>query len=429
MTRRRPVEWTRLDNAAKIFPPNTNEKDTRVFRFICELEEDIDKDILQQALDNTISFFPMYQVVLRRGFFWYYFEATDLKPQVKEEYKPPCSMLYFQNSKNLLYQVTYYNKRINLEIYHALADGTGALGFLKTLVYFYITIKHQEDFKDRLPILDYDASFSQKMDDSFLKHYSGDLKLDKIKLTKAYQIVGHRTIDNRIKVIEGEMSVKQILELAHHHNTTLTVYLTALFMQAISMEMPARAKKYPVVLSVPVNLRTYFPSVTARNFFTTINISYHFGKEPESLENVIKAVKEAFEKELTQEKLRTHMNRLSALEHNAFMRVIPLVWKDYILRWANRLADRGVTASLSNVGKVTITKELMPYIHTFNCFTSVRRPQIAMCSFGDRLMVSIASPFTATDIQKNFFRILSSEGANVSIACNISYEKSSSDFS
>ncbi len=422
MTRRRPVEWTRLDNAAKIFPANTNEKDTRVFRFICELEEDIDKEILQQALDSTISLFPMYQVVLRRGFFWYYFETTDLKPLVKGEDKPPCGMLYVQNAKNLLFQVTYFNKRINLEMYHALADGTGALGFLKTLVYFYITIRYQEDFKDRLPGLDYDASFSQKMDDSFLKHYSGDQKLDKIKITKAYQIAGHRTIDNRIKVIEGEMSVKQILELAHHHNTTLTVYLTALFMKAISMEMPMRAKKYPVVLSVPVNLRTYFPSDTARNFFTTINISYDFGKASGDLDDVIKVVKETFEKELTEEKLREHMNRLSALEHNAFMRVIPLVWKDSILRLANNLADRGVTASLSNIGRVTITKELMPYIHIFNCFTSVRRPQIAMCSFGDRLMVSLASPFTATDIQKNFFRILSSEGANVCIASNIKDE-------
>lgn len=419
MTRRRPVEWTRLDNAAKIFPANTNEKDTRVFRFICELEEDIDKEILQQALDSTISLFPMYQVVLRRGFFWYYFETTDLKPLVKEEDKPPCGMLYVQNAKNLLFRVTYFNKRINLEMYHALADGTGALGFLKTLVYFYITIRYQEDFKDRLPGLDYDASFSQKMDDSFLKHYSGDQKLDKIKITKAYQIAGHRTIDNRIKVIEGEMSVKQVLELAHHHNTTLTVYLTALFMKAISMEMPARGKKYPVVLSVPVNLRTYFPSDTARNFFTTINISYDFGKASGDLDDVIKVVKDTFERELTEEKLREHMNRLSALEHNAFMRVIPLVWKDPILRLANNLADRGVTASLSNIGRVTITKELMPYIHIFNCFTSVRRPQIAMCSFGDRLMVSLASPFTATDIQKNFFRILSGEGADVCIASNI----------
>lgn len=419
MTRRKPVEWTRLDNAAKIFPPNTNERDTRVFRFVCELKEEIDREILQKALDNTLALFPMYKVILRRGIFWYYFESADLKPEVVEEYKLPCSMLYLPNRKNLLFQVSYYNKRINLEMYHALTDGTGALGFLKTLIYYYITLKHEEDFGEKLPNLNYDASFSQKMDDSYLKHYSGDKKLDKIKINRAYHIVGRRSIDNRQKVIEGEMSVKQVIELAHKYNTTLTIFLTALFMKAIYMDMPARGRKYPVILSVPVNLRTYFPSVTARNFFTTINISYHFGKNSDRLEDIIQAVKDSFTKELTEENLRDHMNRMSALEHNKFIAVIPLVLKDYILRFANYLADKGVTASLSNVGKVTVTKELAPYIHIFNCFTSVRRPQIGMCSFEDRLMVSFASPFTSTDIQKNFFRMLTDEGLEINITSNI----------
>ncbi|HWT75732.1 MAG TPA: hypothetical protein VN258_13585 [Mobilitalea sp.] len=419
MARIRPVEWTRLDNAAKIFPPNTNERDTRVFRFVCELKEEIDKDVLQQALDNTMALFPMYKVILRRGIFWYYFESTDLKPEVVEEYKLPCSMLYIPSRRNLLFQVSYYNKRINVEMYHALTDGAGALGFLKTLIYYYITIKHEEDFKDNIPKLDYDASFSQKMDDSFLKHYSGDKKFDKIKINRAYHIVGRRPIDNRQKVIEGEMSVKQVLELAHRYDTTLTIYLTALFIQAIYQDMPARGRKYPVVLSVPVNLRTYFPSVTARNFFTTINISYQFGKHSERLEDIIQAVKDSFTKELTEDNLRNHMNRLSALEHNTFIAIIPLVIKDYILRIANKLSDRGVTATLSNVGRITLTKELAPYIQVFDCFTSVRRPQIGMCSFGDRLMVSFASPFTSTDIQKNFFRMLTKEGVEVRIASNI----------
>lgn len=419
MTRKKPVEWTRLDNAAKIFPPNTNEKDSRVFRFVCELKENIDKDILQMALDRTMELFPMYKVVLRRGIFWYYFEYTDMKPKVEEEKKFPCSMLYVPNRRNLLFEVSYYNKRINVEMYHALTDGTGAMGFLKTLIYYYITIKYKEDFKEQLPKLDYDASFSQKMDDSFLKHYSGDKKFNKVKLTKAYHIQGRRAIDNRLKVLEGEMSVKQVLQLAHKYNTTLTIYLTALLMKAIYQDMPARGRKYPVRLSIPVNLRTYFPSVTARNFFTTINVSYHFGKNPDDLENIIQVLKETFEKELTEENLRNQLNRLSALEHNAFIAIIPLFIKDQVLRFANYLADRGITASLSNIGKVTVPKELAPYINLFNCFTSVRRPQIAMCSFEDRLMISFASPFTATDIQKNFFRMLSAEGVDIKIATNI----------
>lgn len=418
MTRRKPIEWTRLDNAAKIFPPNTSEKDTKVFRFVCELKEAIDKDTLQKALDSTMLLFPMYSVILRRGIFWYYFEHTEMKPEVSQEDKLPCSMLYVPTRKNLLFQVTYYNKRINVEMYHALADGTGALAFLKTLVYYYITMKHREDFGEKLPKLDYDASFSQKMDDSFRRNYSGEKKLDKIKIGKAYHIVGRRSIDNRLRLIEGEMSVKQVLELAHRYNTTLTIYLTALFLKAIAMDMPARGRKFPVVLTVPVNLRTYFPSVTARNFFATINISYHFGKSSDRIEDIIQIVKETFARELTEDKLRQHINRLSALEHNVFMRVIPLVLKDYVLHLASFLADRGVTATLSNVGKVTVSKELAPYINMFNCFTNVRRPQISMCSFEDHLLVSFPSPFTSTDIQKNFFRVLTENGVDVTISTN-----------
>jgi len=418
MKKRMPVEWTRLDNAAKIFPPNTNEKDTKVFRFACELKEDVDKDILQVALDNTMLLFPMYNVILRRGIFWYYFEHTELKPEVTEESELPCSALYIPNRKNLLFRVTYYKKRINLEIYHALADGTGALAFLKTLVYYYITIKHKEDFGDKLPRLDYDASFTQKMDDSFLRNYDGDKRLDRIRLNKAYHIKGRRSIDNRLRVIEGCMSARQVLELAHKYDTTLTVYLTSLFIKAIYMDMPARARKLPVVLSIPVNLRNYFPSVTARNFFAAIKIGYDFGKNSDKLEDIISSVKESFSRELTSDKLKRHINKLSALEHNTFMRIVPLVIKDYVLRFASYLADRGVTAALSNIGRVTVSEELAPYINMFDCFTSVRRPQVCMLSFNNKLVISFASPYTSTDIQKNFFRMLSEAGVDITISSN-----------
>ena len=40
--------WHKLDNAAKIFPPTATKSDPKVFRFACELVENVDKDILQK---------------------------------------------------------------------------------------------------------------------------------------------------------------------------------------------------------------------------------------------------------------------------------------------------------------------------------------------------------------------------------------------
>lgn len=91
--------------------------------------------------------------------FWYYLEESDIKPIVREEYKIPCSLIYQRNNHKLLFEVTYYRNRINLEVFHVLTDGTGAMNFLKTLVSNYLTLaENVEDSR-----VDYDASSTQKV--------------------------------------------------------------------------------------------------------------------------------------------------------------------------------------------------------------------------------------------------------------------------
>ena len=123
-------KWYRLDNAAKIFPPSKNKYDSKIFRFSVSLKEEIDKNILEQALIKTLEEYPIFKSILKRGLFWYYLEESDINVSVEEEHIRPCS----EFTSNALFQVTYYKKRINLEVNHALTDGTGTLMFLKSLV-------------------------------------------------------------------------------------------------------------------------------------------------------------------------------------------------------------------------------------------------------------------------------------------------------
>ena len=62
----------------------------------------------------------------------------------KREKKPPCSRLYIPDKKSLLFEVSYYENRINFEVYHALTDGTGARNFLQELVQNYLILRHPE---------------------------------------------------------------------------------------------------------------------------------------------------------------------------------------------------------------------------------------------------------------------------------------------
>ena len=86
--------WYKLDNAAKIFPPTTDQYDTKTFRFCVALKEDIDKEILLKALTETLKDYPIFHSTLRKGFFWYYLEESDIKPEVTEDDRIPCDFMY-----------------------------------------------------------------------------------------------------------------------------------------------------------------------------------------------------------------------------------------------------------------------------------------------------------------------------------------------
>ena len=110
-------KWIKLDNAANLFPAAAERSDTKVFRFSCELSETVDCEILEAAVAEASEVFDVFNYVLKKGLFWYYFEKSELKPIVREEYKPVCAQLYNPEKKELLYEVTYYKNRINLEMF------------------------------------------------------------------------------------------------------------------------------------------------------------------------------------------------------------------------------------------------------------------------------------------------------------------------
>jgi len=411
-------EWSKLDNAAKIFPPNSNKSDTKVFRFSCELVEPVDKLVLQQALDITIEAFPLYKSVIKSGLFWYYFEKSQIKPVVVEENSPPCSPLFDRDKKDLLFKVMYFKRRIIVEIYHALSDGAGALQFLRTLVFHYITIKYHKAFKEKMPIMDYDASKTQKMDDSFEKYYTNSKKTAKKKNIIAYRIRGQKIAEYRIKVIEGVIPIEDIMKKVKEHNTSLTIFLSSILMCSINEDIAARHKKNPVVLSIPVNLRKYFDSETARNFFGVINVDYNFNGNSSALDDVIIHLQKCFKERLTPENLSSRINGLASLEHNYLLRIIPLKIKDISLQIANNIVDKTNTSTISNVGRIEMPDVIKPFISSFDIFVSTNKLQACVCSYEDKLRVSFTSAFVSTDIQRRFFRTLTSMEIPVDIVTN-----------
>ena len=415
MQRKKFSNWMKLDNAAKIFPPTSTKEDPRVFRITCVLKEEVDFKVLEKALKKTMPFFPHFSYFLKRGLFWYYLEQTDLLPILEKENLPICAPLYDKNVKRLLFRVSYYENRIHFEVYHALTDGTGALVFMKTLLFFYLKLKHPKEFKqEEFP---FSSSLSEQENDSFDTYYkkSKDSLLETSK--KAYQLQERKYSFHRLKVYEGTVSTQLLLEKAHAYGTTITGLISALFLLAIAESMPLRLRTKPVILTVPVNFRKIFPSFTTRNFFGTIPVEYNFSNSME-LEEVIKSVTKDLKINLEKENLEKKMNTLASLEHNFLLRTIPLVIKNPILRLANFMVSKSSTAALSNVGRIELSKEYEKFVSYFSVTSSTSGIQLCLCSYEDMFSFSLSSHFINPDIPKNFFRLLSGLGFEVQLGCN-----------
>ena len=412
--------WYKLDNAAKIIPSTVRGANTRVFRISCELIEDVDPKILQQALDESIIEYPFFNCILRRGLFGYYLEDSQLKCTVVEENLPACSPLYLPGKKSLLYRVFYYKRRINMEMFHVLADGTGAFMFFRRMVTRYLEIAH--DFRvDSDFFANEIASLQERNNDSFTHYYQNQKGLKQLKSlssNNAFQLNGETDSNNNCHLVEVMVSSKEFKALAEKYNSTVGVLSTAIYIAAIIDTMSSAQKKKPIVVSVPVNLRQYFKSFTARNFFGVISIKYDPMDFDNTLSSIIGVVNASFKEQLDPKRINETMNSYAALEHNIAIKVVPLFIKDYAIGQFDAAAKKGVTTSISNMGVIKMPAEVTPFIDRFSAFMTAAKEQITICSFRDRLVFGECSAFVDHPTMLNLCRRLSSEGIRVEVATN-----------
>ena len=411
-------KWYQLDNAAKIVPSTASGADTRVFRITCELREAVDPDILQRAVTEAAADFPHFSSILKRGLFWYYLDESDLEPEVTPDNLPALSAIYWEGRRNLLYRVSYYGCRINLEMFHVLTDGTGAFAFLKAILSLYL------EYKYGIEDLIADGSRSSKTDhrdDAFGKYYKkAGAKPEEQKSApkRAYHLRGDRDEYLENHLLEGTVSVKKFLKAARARHSTVAELCTAMFIRAILEEMSVRDRRLPIVLSIPVNLRNYFPSETARNFFGVINVAFDPVLYDGTVESIIPVVRASFERQLQQDQIELTMNSYASLEHNIAIKVVPLAIKNLVISAINHRMQRGITGTISNVGKITLPEEMEPFVRKFSCFMAAPEVQISVCSYKDYLVFGVASAFIEHPVMRNFFRDMVDMGVDVELDSN-----------
>lgn len=412
--------WERLDNTAHLFPIIATEDMTNVYRISVTLNETVQPKLLQEALDITLPHFPGFNMRMRKGFFWYYFEEnTKPAPMVQEESTYPCQFIAENRNRNYMFRVTYYRDRINMEVFHALSDGMGTINFLKELTYQYLRLAHTSEFKEAG--ISSDTSFNRE--DSFMRSYrkrSGN----EYKKEKAFLIKGDRLPKNHLAVMHGYLNIAQLKEACRKYEMSINEYLVAAFAYSVYREYNLKGK--PVRVAVPVNLRPYFESVTTKNFFTVVSAEFkpeeNRGEYP--FAEVASIIRDSLRQQMTKDQLEKLFSYNVSNQMNILARAVPLPLKNIAIKTVYTKSALANTSTVTNIGNIKAAPEYEPYIKGFHAVLAMSAGQNlkgTICSYKDTMTFTFSSRLEETHLQRRFFRTLAGDGLDVKIETNGEY--------
>lgn len=416
--------WYKLDLSAIVYPTLQRKDFSSVYRLSVLLKEEIDPAVLQKALDITLPRFPTYKVAIRKGLFWRYLEPNNRPgPFVTPDIKNPCMPMPFKANNRYLLRIYYYGKRISLEAHHCLGDGTGGMCVLQTLTAVYLGLLGHSVTPSGFVLDINDSPDTEELEDAYMRYANARVRPPRPG-EKTYRVRGTKEPFYTLNIIDGIMSVKEVMAVARKYDATLTEYLNAVLLYALLQkqehDMPFRFR--PVKIAMPVNLRRFFPSKTLRNFITMVYPSIDPRLGDYTFEEIVEQVHHYMKYYINEKFLRGDITTNAATQRNPVIRVVPLFIKDFVVRtFYTKVQDKNSSAGLTNMGALKVPEDMKPYIERFDIYMGQpfsSRTNCAIISFEDTLTINFASSIVEADVECLFFRKLVQDGIHVTIESN-----------
>lgn len=418
-------EWYKLDNASKIYPSTGNGRWNAVYRVCAVMKSRVERVVLQKALDVVIERFPSYNVVLRKGLFWYFFQGATLRPIVTRESDYPCKKFDIMN-REPLFRVMYSDNRIIVEFSHCITDGFGAVNFLDTLVLKYLHLLGHN--VDRGNLLHYkDNPKEEEFEDSYSRYYEPEGNKKPVKPYRAYHITGQKEVNGVLNVIHGEVATDKLKALAKTENVTVNEYILGALAYVIykhrAYDKNGKNKKSPVSVQYSVNLRKMFPSWSLRMFSGFVDTKLNeTSRSNMTFEEVLQAMTAESRKVGTKEYFQTFINCNYSLERNFVIRLAPLFLKNFVMKIAY-YKQGGQTTSLimSNMGKSGAPEAFAEFVDRYEFIIGPQKynnPTVTISSFNNKTVFTFARTIKNPVIEREFFRFLQDKGLDVFVNAN-----------
>lgn len=404
-----------IDHSAKFYPIMSTKKAQSLFRISAIMNETVDKDKLQIALNDVLPRFEAYKVRLKKGYAWHFFEYNDAPCKVFAE-ETLLKPINPDETNGYWFRVSALGNKIVLEIFHALADGNGALAFLKSIVKRYREILGVE--VDDEGTIDWQSQpHQEETEDSFEKNYKpisfGQMNLKALAGKVPHRIKGTLSKDG-YEVSEGVADSADILKKAKEIGVSFTAYIAGVL--AFSIEKTCK-NKVPIAVMIPVNLRALYPSKTMRNFVTFVRVIF----APSSFESVEACAIEAQRqiKVLTaKDKLDAFISTTVKAQRNWILKIVPLFLKTAILRLGRLFMRSRQTIIFSNLGNVVSPQSMGVERYVLNMNVSKNNTQnLGAITTNGKTTLAFTRAIKETSLPREFFAELEKHGIGVNAIC------------
>ncbi|MGI6214173.1 MAG: hypothetical protein ACOYIQ_06485 [Christensenellales bacterium] len=419
-------KWFRLDNSGTVYPLTMTHATQSLFRLGVQLKEVIDADALKCALEKVLDRFPTFKVEIRSGVFRHFLDENTEPPVVSQEHGELLKKINTRLTNGYPFRVTYYNKSIFIDFNHAICDGNGGMEFLKSLVFQYLWEKGIDVHNDG-SVKDISSAFqTDEAEDSFLKYYRKFNFAQGIKTMRGKVVQGLKGKKFRKEghgLIQGTLEVESVLKLAKQYGCSLTAFLASVYLLAVVRSGFNSGGKKDLAMLVPVDLRKFFPSHALNNFVIFTRCYLNPNTTPHTLEDFAKVIQKGLKDGLNKDDLHTKLSAVSILDKKVLIKALPLPFKVFMTKLGKFFGSAiTMTSILSNLGPVNMPPSTHEHIEkfTFNLNCSSATPSnMAVVSFRDKLVISFTRQLISTEIERQFFTILSGLGLNVEVVSNL----------
>jgi len=419
-------EWYSLDNAATIMPAVSDAANTSLFRMSADIDEAVNLPALQKALESCARRFPYFCVELRRGFFWYYFQPSDSPIRVEADSLSPQQGFDPNRRGRPLFRVRARTNRIAVEFSHIIADGTGCMRFLKTLLVEYFRLRGTEAEGSDSEVYDLCTSpEADEFEDAYHRHFSENYPAPD-PLPPAYHLRGRPLHKGEYRVIRGDLGLAEALAVAKNYGVTLTELVVAVYLDALqniwlASDAKARRRRPLLAIEVPVNMRKFYQTKSNRNFSLFFMVYQDMRLGRRDFKNIVERTRYQFRLENEAPTIARQISRNVGGSRHILVRLVPLAIKDFFARLLfAALGENLVSGFISNLGAVGMPPGPATRVKRFDFIpapSSVLGTNASMLSWRDRLYIDFGSRLESRELERLFFARLRGLGIPVRVEC------------